>query len=296
VRIVVFGAGSLGSLLGGLLAREHRVTLVGRDPHMAAVRKNGLRIAGEITCHTFPETSTDGASLEADLACVTVKSYDTDEAARTLATGDYTTVLSLQNGMGNEERLETELDCPILAGTASYGALFEKPGHILSTGVGEVILGNPDGGTNSHANAVGEAFAESGIETTVAPDMPRRLWEKCAINAAINPITALTGLENGAVLDEPAYSIARDAARETARVARENGVDLPEATAIDALHRVATATEKNTSSMAQDFENGQRTEIDAINAFVVRWAKESVPTNALLTGLIKTWERSKGLR
>jgi 2-dehydropantoate 2-reductase len=296
VRIVVFGAGSLGSLLGGLLAREHRVTLVGRDPHVTRVRKDGLRIEGEVEAHVAPNATTDGTRLSADLACVTVKSYDTAEAARALATGEFGGVCSFQNGMGNEQRLEDELDCPVLAGTASYGAVLAEPGRIECTGVGEVVLGNSDAGTNSHSNAVGEAFAESGIETTVAPDMPRRLWEKLAVNAAINPLTALIGTKNGAILEEPAWSIASAAARETARVARETGEELADEAALDALERVATATEKNTSSMAQDFENGQRTEIDAINAFVVRRARGPVPTNALLTGLIKTWERSNGLR
>jgi 2-dehydropantoate 2-reductase len=296
MNIVVFGAGSLGTLLGGLLARKHQVTLVGRDPHMASIQENGLRIAGEIECHTTPEAVTNGASLEADLACVTVKSYDTAEAARTLATGEFESALSLQNGMGNEAALRAELDCPVLAGTVSYGALLSKPGRVECTGLGEVVLGDPDGGESRHANAVGEAFAAAGLETTVASDMPERLWEKCAINAGINPLTALAGIENGAVLDSPAWPIASEAARETARTARENGIELTDETALAALRRIAQATEKNTSSMARDVEQGRRTEIDAINGFVVRQANRPIPANALLVGLIKTWKRSNGLR
>lgn len=296
MEIVVFGAGSLGSLLGGVLAREHRVTLVGRDPHIGAVREDGIRIDGEFDHHTHPEVTTDGAHLEADLACVTVKSYDTVEAARTLATGEFGAVLSLQNGLGNEERLAAELDSPVLAGIATYGARLGEPGRVECTGVGEVVLGDPSGGKSARAERVGEAFGSVGIDATVAPDMPRRLWEKCAVNAAINPLTALAGVENGAILDEPAWSIAGEAARETARVARENGVELPDGAAVSSLRRVARATESNTSSMAQDVERGSRTEIDAINGYVADHAREPVPTNALLAGVVKTWERSRGLR
>lgn len=296
MRVVVFGAGSLGTLLGGLLARNHQVTLVGRDPHMTAIQENGLRITGEVDCHTTSETVTDGASLEADLACVTVKSYDTADAARSLSTGEYTTVLSLQNGLGNEERLATELDCPVLAGTSSYGALFDRPGHVECTGLGELVLGAPNGGESTRANAIKELFADAGIRTFAVPDMPRQLWEKCAINAAINPLTALTGIENGAVLDDPAWPIASEAAREAARTARENGIELADETVISSLRRVARATAKNTSSMARDVERGRQTEIDAINGAVVQQANEPVPMNALLTGLIKTWETSRGLR
>ncbi|MCL7417547.1 MAG: 2-dehydropantoate 2-reductase [Halalkalicoccus sp.] len=295
MRIVVFGAGSLGSLLGGLLAREHRVTLVGRDPHVSVIRENGLRISGAIEARVSPNATID-ADLAADLVLVTVKSYDTVEAARTLSTGEFGAALSLQNGIGNEERLARDLDAPVLAGTASYGAALERPGEVACTGVGRVVLGSPEGGESALAARVGEAFTRAGVEVTVAADMPRRLWEKCAVNAGINPVTALAGVENGAILAEPAWPIASEAARETARVARENGVDLSEETALDALRRVASATRENTSSMAQDLEKGRRTEIDAINGAVVEHAPSAVPTNALLVGLVKTWENSRGLR
>ncbi|ADJ13509.1 ketopantoate reductase family protein [Halalkalicoccus jeotgali] len=294
MRIVLFGAGSLGSLLGGLLAREHDVVLVGRDPHVAAIREDGLRVGGEFDYRIDPEVTTDGTGLTAALALVTVKSYDTDEAARTLSTGEFGTALSLQNGLGNEERLAAELDCPVLAGTASYGARLIEPGAVECTGLGRVVLGPPEGGESTLATMIGEAFAESGLETTVADDMPRRLWVKCAVNTAINPLTALTGTKNGVVLDEPAWPIAREAAHETARVARESGVDLSEEMVVDALERVASATRGNTSSMAQDLRKGRRTEIDAINGYVAQQAEGSVPTNALLTGLVKTWENSHG--
>ncbi len=296
MKIVVFGAGSLGSLLGGLLAREHDVVLVGRDPHVAAIRENGLWVSGEIDSRTFPEATTDGTGLRADLACVTVKSYDTDEAARTLSTGEFGAVCSLQNGLGNEKRLGAELDSPILAASATYGARLDEPGVVECTGTGEVVLGAAEGGENALANAVGAAFAAGGVRASVTPEIPRQLWEKCAINAAINPITALAEIENGAVLDEPAWGIASAAARETARVAREHDIALSDEAALSALRRVARTTARNTSSMARDLERGRRTEIDAINGYVVERATEPVPTNALLAGLIKTWERSRGLR
>lgn len=294
--IVVFGAGSLGSLIGGLLAREHRVTLVGRDPHVSTIREHGLRIDGKAGAHVHPDATTDGSGLAADLACVTVKSFDTPEAARVLATGDYGAVLSLQNGAGNEERLATVLDVPILAGTATYGAMLQESGRVECTGIGDVALGSPDGGESELADYAGEAFVGAGLRCTVATDMPRRLWEKCAVNAAINPLTALADAENGVILNESAWSIAAEAARETARVAREAGVDLSDDQALDALSKIARDTASNTSSMARDTGRGRRTEIDAINGYVVERATGPVPVNATLTGLIKTWELSHGLR
>ncbi|MFP9190115.1 ketopantoate reductase family protein [Natrialbaceae archaeon A-CW1-1] len=291
--IVVFGAGSLGSIVGGLLAREHDVTLVARDPHARVVTERGLRIENAVQTTVSPEATTDGRELEADLAVVTVKSFDTESAATVLATGQFDAVLSLQNGMGNEEVLSAHLECPVLAGTATYGATLREPGVVACTGLGEIVLGAPDGGSSAVADVVATAFSAADLETTVSTSMPRRQWEKLAVNAGINPVTSLADVRNGAVIEPPARPLARAAARETARVARASGVRLSNREALAALESVATATAENTSSMRQDFVAGRRTEIDAINGFVLERAREQgleVPTNALLTGLVRTWE------
>lgn len=298
MEIIVFGAGSLGSLVGGLLAREHSVTLIGRDPHVGAVARSGLRITGPIEATVTPDalTAIDGAPRSADLGVVTVKSFDTDVAAQALATRELGATLSLQNGMGNEERLASHLDCPVLAGTSTYGAVLEEPGIVDCRGIGELVLGPRDGGTSSVADRVGEAFRDADIRSTVATDMPYRLWEKLAVNTGINPLTALARVENGAVLDAPSRSVAEAAARETARTARTHDVDFSDDEAIDALRTVAAGTAENESSMRQDLESGRRTEIDAINGYVVDHAADRTPVNATLAGLIRSWEVGRGIR
>ncbi|ELY59165.1 2-dehydropantoate 2-reductase [Natronococcus amylolyticus DSM 10524] len=299
MEIVVFGAGSLGSLVGGVLARDHEVTLVGREAHVDAVRERELALEGELEAIVEPQATTDGTELAADLAVVTVKSYDTRRAAETLATGAFDAVLSLQNGMGNEELLAETLGEPVLAGTASYGAVLREPGIVECTGVGEIVLGDRRGGGSAVADRVGEAFRSAGLETTVSESMPRRLWEKLAVNAAINPVTALTATENAAVLEEPAADLARGATRETARVARAEGVGLSNREALAATERVVAETAANTSSMHQDVLAERRTEIDAINGYVLERAAErglEAPTNRTLASLVRTWERGRGLR
>ena len=113
MRLLIMGAGSLGSVVGGLMAKSgHEVTLVGRAPHMEAIRRNGLRITGiwgehlvsNLTAATDTSACTSG---NYDLILVTVKSYDTAVAAETIAPlmGDETLVCSYQNGLGNVECL-----------------------------------------------------------------------------------------------------------------------------------------------------------------------------------------------
>jgi 2-dehydropantoate 2-reductase len=295
MEILVFGAGSLGSLIGGVLAREHAVTLVGRDPHVSQVCEAGLQITGEIDERTHPDASTEPPDT-ADLAVVTVKAFDTPAAAGALAEVDLDAALSLQNGMGNEQRLADALASPVLAGTCTYGARLEEPGVVACTGIGNIVLGPREGGESAVADRAGEAFDAAGLATTVAPDMPRRLWEKLAVNAGINATTALARVPNGALVEGPAGEPAREAAREVARVARHAGVDLTEEAAVEAVVDVAEATAANTSSMHQDVLAGKRTEVDAINGYVVDRADRPVPVNATLTGLLRAWERERGLR
>ncbi|NLV07739.1 2-dehydropantoate 2-reductase [Haloarcula rubripromontorii] len=290
--IVVVGAGSLGSLVGGLLAREHDVTLVGREPHVGTISEDGLSVVGTEEFRVHPNAQTT-VSQGADLALVTVKAYDTAALAADLADCTLDACLSLQNGMGNESQLAAELDCPVLAGTCSYGARLREPGTVAFTGRGEVVLGDRDGGRSTAADEVGAAFRAAGIETTVATDMPTRLWEKLAVNAGINAVTALARVENGALADSPADAIAADAARETAAVAREQDVNLSDERAVSLVERVVDDTAANHSSMLQDVSAGRRTEIDAINGYVADTATKPVPVNETLAALVRTWERHR---
>lgn len=301
-RVLVFGAGSLGSLLGGLLARAHDVTLVGREPHVQRVREVGLRVEGDLAFRVDPAAATAIPAAEFDLALVTVKAGDTDAAAEALAAaeredgGGIGAVWSLQNGLGNEERLAAAIAAPVLAGTCTCGARLVEPGVVECTGAGEVAVGSLEDDESAVADAVGAAARAAGVDATVATDMPRRLWEKLAVNAGINAVTALARVENGALVDGPAGDPARAAARETARVAREAGVDLDPDRVAERVTEVATTTSANVSSMRADIEAGRPTEVDAINGAVVDRADESVPVNRTLAALVRAWERERDLR
>ena len=310
MRIVVFGAGSLGSLLGALLDSAHDVVLVGRDPHVSAVRDDGLRVTGVDPFDASPAATTDGTGLDADLAVVTVKAYDTAAAARDLATGDVGAAVSLQNGLGNEETLAAGLECPVVAGTTTHGAMLSEPGVVEWTGRGAVAVGNwrVDGAgdhtpqvddADDPASRVAAAFRAASIDVTADPDIRHRLWTKLAVNAAINPVTALARIRNGRVFEGPTAAYAEQAARETAAVARAEGIGLDADGVAEEARTVARRTADNRSSMRQDLAAGRRTEIDAISGAVAERADEhgiGVPVNGLLAALVRGWETGEGLR
>jgi 2-dehydropantoate 2-reductase len=289
--ITIVGAGSLGSLLGGFLARAHDVTLVGREPHVSAVTRDGLTVSGMQPFNVRPRATT-AIPDSTDLAVVAVKSYDTSTVETQLADATVDACLSVQNGMGNEETLSSELDCPVLAGICTYGARRETPGTVTYTGEGTVTLGPRTGGESKISQRIGQAFEQAGIATEVSGSMPTKQWEKLAVNAAINAATALARVENGRLGEGPGWEIAREAASEVARVARTQGIELPDERALALTRQVITDTARNCSSMYQDVDAGNKTEIDAINGYVVEIAENAVPVNRTLTDLIRTWEQS----
>lgn len=295
MRVLVFGAGSIGSFIGGMLAESHEVTIVGREPHVSAVSESGLAVTGCVERTTWPEARTEIQGYAGDIGIVTVKAYDTLEAARALGSCELDCVVSLQNGMGNESVLASRLDAGVVGGTVTYGAVLRDPGVVACTGLGTITIG-AYAGDSACVERVREAFTTGGVECTIADDIESVLWEKLAVNAGINPVTALTRVTNGEVLESSLFDVARDAALETVQVARDHDVSLSDATAEESLRDVLEHTAANESSMYRDVQQCRRTEIDAINGYVVENATTPVPTNAVLTALISGWETARGLR
>lgn len=286
MRVQVFGAGSLGTLVGAILSRAGVEThLVGRERIVRAF-DDGVRVEGIEDFVARLSLSTE--PIDAEVTLVTVKSYDTEDAAEALAStvGEDDTVVSLQNGMGNEEVLDGALDATVIGGTATYGANMRE-GSVEYTGEGEVVVGDYTGGASRVAETVAELLG-AGLEASATDSMDAALWEKLAVNAAINPVTALTRLTNGEAA-ERASDVMCAAAKETAAVAHEEGVQVEEAP--ERALEVARSTAENESSTLQDIRAGRRTEIDALNGYVVKEAKEApTPTNRTLAALVRATE------
>lgn len=291
MRVVVFGAGAMGSLVGGLLSRKAEVTLVCRAAHARAVTARGLRVEG-LTRGTFRPAATTSARAvrAADLILLTTKAYDTLAAAEAMRGGGATApVLSLQNGLTNlKELMDTLPGNPLLGGTTTHGVTFLRPGVVRHAGRGDLVIG-VSRGAPSLARRVAALFEASGLRCRTTTRLPSLLWKKAVVNAAINPVTACLRLENGQVLERPESRLAsRFAAQEAAAVARAAG--WPVGRPWQEVRGVLAATARNRSSMLQDIEAGRPTEIESINGEIVREAAEhgiDVPVNAGLLHAVR---------
>ncbi|MFB6113711.1 MAG: ketopantoate reductase family protein [Halodesulfurarchaeum sp.] len=298
MRIAVLGAGSLGSLLAGLLSRTEDVLLVGRPgPHLSTVESAGLTVEGnDTTVRTSPRVSTDHADVSgADLVIIAVKSYDTASAMRDLQPHlDDEAILTLQNGLGNVETIiDAHPQSAILAGSTTVGANLTAPGRVVQSGDGETKIGWVDGEPDDFVETVATRFEENGIETSVISDVERAIWEKVIINVGINAATALARVRNGRLVSEPAGErLLERAVSEAEATAREEGIDVS-SDLTEQANAVASSTAANRSSMLQDLEAAHVTEIGALNEAIVERAEANdceAPVNRTLTDCVRLAE------
>lgn len=285
--------------MGAHLAQAHDVTLVGRDPHMGTVASEGLRVVGASDLHVHPAAATDPVDApDPDLVLVTVKAYDTDAALQDAAPllDHDPVVASLQNGLGNLETMADHVPAHrVVGGVTTHGATLEAPGVVRHAGAGDTTVG-AIGPEPAPAREAADALADSGIPTTVTERIRGEIWAKIVVNAGINPVTAITGLPNGALLEDPELEATMEAAAgEAAAVAEAQDATLPATDLVDRTREVARRTAENTSSMLQDIQRGRRTEIDAISAEVARRARDhglEAPVNRTLAALVQGIEKT----
>lgn len=293
MRIVIFGAGSLGSALGALLSRSNEVVLIGRRANMSAIRAKGLRMMGDVDLRVkldAHETIKDVESPE--LLIVTTKAYDTPSAiyaCREWARDD-TKVLTFQNGLGNLELLREWKGKNAFGGTTTMGANLLAPAEVRLSGLGKTVIGSDI--DRPGALRIARAFADSGVPTAVRHGINGEIWGKAVISACINPTTAILRVPNGKLLDSPSImGVISELCAECEAVAAAERISLPYASMIRRVRAVARNTANNRSSMLQDVERGRRTEVAQINGAFVRFGFANnvrTPLNMTMLAMVES--------
>ncbi|HEY2138876.1 MAG TPA: 2-dehydropantoate 2-reductase [Chthoniobacterales bacterium] len=291
MEIIVLGAGAIGSLYGAKLAGENEVILIGRAEHVAAINSHGLRIEGiePQIVRVRAETQVERIGRDA-LIILTTKVAGTAAALRPIAhlVRDDTTILCLQNGIGNEQIARTALGNrgTVLRGITQFGAIFESPGVVRFMARGWTLI-------EQHERSAGLAavLTAAGLDCRISSDIAADVWHKLIVNCVVNPITAVLGCEVGGIANPELEPLKRLVIDECTAVAAAEGVtfEINFLREIDEFFRPS----HNVASMLQDLRRGRSTEIDYMNGAVIALGADrglECPVNRALTGIIKAME------
>jgi len=307
MRICIYGAGAIGGMLAGRLAKGGaEVSVVARGAQLAAIREKGLTVrAADGEMQSRPRASDNPADLgpqDAVVVCTKVPALPSVAAGIAPLLGPETPVAFVTNGIpwwyfdrhgGPEEgRRIPEVDPGdavrkavgverTLGGVIYSACSVTEPGVVeVSSRTGKLFLGEPDGSRSPRAVALATAFKAGGLACSVSPDIRTEVWGKLLNNLANGPICLLTRRSIRDTFRDP---VVRDAAR---RVVEEG---LAIAAAMD--RPVPTTAEERISlsvdiphkpSILQDLEMGRPLEIDALFTVPLRLARErGVPTPTL---------------
>jgi len=291
MKFVIYGTGGVGGFFGSKLARNGEdVWFIARGSHLTAMQKDGLRVHSTEGSWVIPgRTMTDDPRKVgvADVVLFCVKSYDTESAARRLdpLLSENTLVISLQNGIDNEEKIKRTISRgTVFGGLANIYSTITAPGVVTESGGPRTLtfgpLGSADPLTSDRAAATLKIMVDAGINANLSTDIESDLWRKFIFITGVGGLTALTRLTLGEILAvEETCLLLRDAMKETEAVARAAGIPIEFSfigTVFDKLRKFDNSTR---SSLYYDLAHRKPMEVDALAGTVVRLGRQyGVPT------------------
>jgi 2-dehydropantoate 2-reductase len=296
-RVGIIGAGAMGTLFGFHLAEQCDVTLLDSNVGLLErIGKDGLSVNDQKARKVAIAQRPDDL-FESSVLFLFVKAVDTLRALRPFAgeLNPTTPVVSLQNGIGNEDAIKTALggSVPVVLGITTESSSTIKPGRARSSEQGHTIVGST-GAAPATSRMIADLLTRGGLRASVVYDIRPHLWGKLVANAAINALSALLDCEAGAIQRDPnAAHLAEALAEEAAAVAAALKINLPYVNPWQYVTEVISLGADAKSSMAFDLESGHQSEIDHINGAVVAAGRRcAVPTpyNDAMVRLVKARE------
>ena len=306
-RVGVIGAGAMGLSLAAVLGTQVPVVVVCRNAQRAErLRHEGATVCGRIVAHSRPAVVENAADLVrgggVSAIFVATKTTAIDAVAAELAPlitslGDQPSapfLVSFQNGIEPGRQLIASLKDPrVLRMVLDYGA------RLRDDGVVEVLASNPphllgclDPAYAGVCSILAGALSAGGLHTQTVADIEPHVWRKGIVNAAMNPVAALTDASVGEVLDSPARDIVERLVNEGMEVALAEGIDLG-ADARARIWRIIEGARPHTPSMVQDIRAGRQSEVGQLNRQVIAHAKRLgvlAPTHEMITALIAAFD------
>lgn len=290
MKVSIIGPGALGCLFAQRLQNAgHTVTLVDyRDDRADLLRKRGVTVQTKDGTHTGKVKVSDAVPARQDLALILCKAYRTHG----LRLPANTPVLTLQNGLGNAEKLcDLVGSANVMAGTTSEACTVLEPGVVKHVADGTTSFGC---WTTCDTEPAAEALRGAGFRVEITNSPGQIVWEKVAISNGINPVTALLDVPNGELLrGKESRQLIRDLVVEASKVAALEGYRFSYSL-VERAEEVCRDTAENISSMLQDIRARRRTEIEEISGEILRRGEHLLlpcPRTRVVYQLVKSLER-----
>jgi 2-dehydropantoate 2-reductase len=266
----ILGLGAIGSLFASKLLESGQPVKAVMDPARLklnptqTLKRTGLSGEYEGIIHGTSSTH------DIDVLLICVKAYQVERALQQIQLAPHTELVTLHNGMGNEALIRSQFpNNQLWLGTTTHGAR-RHSSVIEHTGSGQTHIGPsiPDTPSPIWLTELNAALPE----VIGSWDIKRRLWQKLAINCAINPLTAIHDCRNGELLGDAYYPLVEAICKEVSQVAQAEGVKLVAADLTTQVLQICQSTAQNNSSMHQDVVHQRATEINAINGYIIACA------------------------
>lgn len=301
LNIAVVGAGALGLYYGAMLQRAgHQLHFLLRRDY-EAITTGGLRVRsvnGDFHLDSVRGYRDPAEIGPVDLVLIGLKTFAND-ALVTLCRpllGPQTRLLTLQNGLGNEELLATAFGAErVLGGIAFLCSNRGEPGEVLHLGEGRIRLGEFAGGLSPFAEELAEAFSAAGVPCQAVADLQKARWEKLVWNIPFNGLCALTGKDVSELLQHPpSFRQTREVMLEVVAAANAQGLSAPiEEGFVDQMLEMTLQMDHYRPSMQIDREEGRQLELEAIYAIPLQRARQqrvATPHIDLLYALLELGE------
>lgn len=311
MRVVVYGAGSIGGFIAGMLARAGIDTgVVARGAHLRAIRERGLRVrSADFGDFTVKPDARDSLAdfRDVEYVLIAVKAHQLPAIADDLEAARNATIVPMINGVpfwyfadkpvqssDPGGRLRAAIpDSRIIGAVVHASGNIPERGVVEQSGGARYPIGRPDGSTDAALTELARMFAAAGFDAPVSAQIRRDVWRKLMGNVSLNPISALNRATVGTILHDPlTRSLVREIMAETRDVAAATGVDV--AIDLDERMRMAERIADVKTSMLQDVEAGRPLELEPIVGAVVELARDAgvaIPRTETVYALVKTLER-----
>ncbi len=292
MRVLIFGAGAVGSALATMLSSHHEIDVAARGERSLSIAGDGITVNGAAERTSRPGTGPRG---HYDMVFIATKAYDVVTASdEMMAFVDRDTIIvSPQNGLHHVDVLTERFGDRVVLAPTTMGATTAGPASVRLVSTGMTVVGSPSGRAERAAE-VAAVLNGAGLRSEVSDNIAGEVWIKAVVNACINPIAALAGVPNGVLLERrPLLTIAESTCSEAVAAAVASGITLPRRDVFAWVKEVMRTTGENRCSMLRDLEMGRRTEIDEINGELVQKGESrGVPmiVNRSLWTMVRTAE------